>query len=106
MIDDDFELPELPVIDKGPPPECPMCGDHPTITQLIDYQEFCGVPIQEAPPVPGSNETEIDPVEVKRKMEHGDRFRNDRWRDLEDTPHERRSKQEENKSGRDPSCCL
>ena len=27
MIDDDFELPELPVIDKGPPPECPMCGD-------------------------------------------------------------------------------
>ena len=27
MMDDDFELPELPVIDKGPPPECPMCGD-------------------------------------------------------------------------------
>ena len=27
MVDDDFELPELPVIDKGPPPECPMCGD-------------------------------------------------------------------------------
>ena len=27
MIDDNFELPELPVIDKGPPPECPMCGD-------------------------------------------------------------------------------
>lgn len=27
MNDDDFELPELPVIDKGPPPECPMCGD-------------------------------------------------------------------------------
>ena len=28
MVDDhDFELPELPVIDKGPPPECPMCGE-------------------------------------------------------------------------------
>ncbi|MGH7405605.1 MAG: ThiF family adenylyltransferase, partial [Candidatus Methylomirabilales bacterium] len=25
-------------------PECPVCGDHPTITDLIDYQEFCGVP--------------------------------------------------------------
>ena len=23
--------------------ECPVCGDHPTITGLIDYQEFCGV---------------------------------------------------------------
>jgi molybdopterin/thiamine biosynthesis adenylyltransferase len=23
---------------------CPVCGDHPTITDLIDYQEFCGVP--------------------------------------------------------------
>ncbi len=24
-------------------PECPMCGDHPTITKLIDYEEFCGL---------------------------------------------------------------
>lgn len=24
--------------------ECPVCGDHPTITDLIDYHEFCGVP--------------------------------------------------------------
>jgi len=25
-------------------PNCPVCGAHPTITQLIDYEEFCGVP--------------------------------------------------------------
>jgi len=25
-------------------PECPVCGDHPTITDLIDYQAFCGMP--------------------------------------------------------------
>ncbi len=25
-------------------PHCPVCGDHPTITDLIDYQAFCGVP--------------------------------------------------------------
>jgi adenylyltransferase/sulfurtransferase len=25
-------------------PNCPVCGDHPTITDLIDYHEFCGVP--------------------------------------------------------------
>ncbi|MDR7500448.1 MAG: molybdopterin-synthase adenylyltransferase MoeB [Armatimonadota bacterium] len=25
-------------------PNCPVCGDHPTITELIDYEAFCGVP--------------------------------------------------------------
>ncbi len=29
-------------------PECPVCGDHPTVTKLIDYQEFCGIPQAEA----------------------------------------------------------
>ena len=24
-------------------PECPVCGDHPTIRELIDYEEFCGL---------------------------------------------------------------
>jgi molybdopterin/thiamine biosynthesis adenylyltransferase/rhodanese-related sulfurtransferase/molybdopterin converting factor small subunit len=53
-------------------PECPMCGDHPTITKLIDYQQFCGMPnqVNEAAPVEG----EIDPVEVKAKIDRGDQF--------------------------------
>jgi len=25
-------------------PACPVCGDHPTIRELIDYEEFCGLP--------------------------------------------------------------
>ena len=25
-------------------PKCPLCGDNPTITELIDYEAFCGVP--------------------------------------------------------------
>ena len=25
-------------------PECPLCGDNPTIHELIDYEAFCGVP--------------------------------------------------------------
>ena len=25
-------------------PDCPVCGDNPTITELIDYEEFCGLP--------------------------------------------------------------
>ncbi len=26
-----------------PDPKCPICSDHPTITELIDYEAFCGV---------------------------------------------------------------
>lgn len=25
-------------------PDCPVCGQHPTVTQLIDYEQFCGIP--------------------------------------------------------------
>ena len=25
-------------------PECPVCGTHPTVTELIDYEQFCGIP--------------------------------------------------------------
>jgi adenylyltransferase/sulfurtransferase len=28
-------------------PQCPLCGDNPTVTQLIDYEQFCGVPAVE-----------------------------------------------------------
>src|SRR5277367_8366 len=55
-------------------PECPVCGDHPTITKLIDYLEFCGIPQHEPAPAAGAKEGEIDPVEVKAKMDRGDRF--------------------------------
>ena len=30
-------------------PECPLCGDNPTVTGLIDYEAFCGVPAVEVP---------------------------------------------------------
>ncbi len=30
-------------------PKCPLCGDHPTIHELIDYEEFCGAPFPHAP---------------------------------------------------------
>jgi adenylyltransferase/sulfurtransferase len=58
-------------------PECPVCGTHPTVTKLIDYHQFCGVP------QPGSaapdretkvNEGEIDVVELKQKIDRGDNF--------------------------------
>jgi molybdopterin/thiamine biosynthesis adenylyltransferase/rhodanese-related sulfurtransferase/molybdopterin converting factor small subunit len=58
-------------------PECPMCGEHRTITKLIDYHQFCGVP-QQAAPSPAQetkvNEGEIDVTELKEKMDRGDKF--------------------------------
>ncbi|MFY9613977.1 MAG: molybdopterin-synthase adenylyltransferase MoeB [Candidatus Dormiibacterota bacterium] len=28
-------------------PNCPVCGEHPTITELIDYEEFCSLPLDQ-----------------------------------------------------------
>jgi adenylyltransferase/sulfurtransferase len=52
--------------------DCPVCGDHPSIKELIDYHQFCGVPQQQEAPVPV--EGDIDPVEVKAKIDRGDKF--------------------------------
>ena len=56
-------------------PECPVCGDHRTITKLIDYHQFCGVPQQAtAEEARTVNDGEIDPVEVKAKIDRGEKF--------------------------------
>jgi sulfur-carrier protein adenylyltransferase/sulfurtransferase len=55
-------------------PECPVCGDHPTVTKLIDYQQFCGVPHADAKIEPVTNLGEIEPTEVKQKLDRGDAF--------------------------------
>ena len=58
-------------------PECPMCGEHRTITKLIDYHQFCGVPSPNQPaPVEEKklNEGEIDVIELKAKLDRGDKF--------------------------------
>ncbi|HKP10602.1 MAG TPA: molybdopterin-synthase adenylyltransferase MoeB [Blastocatellia bacterium] len=53
-------------------PECPVCGVNPTVTELIDYQEFCGVTPQAEVSV--GQEFEITPAELKAKMDRGDDF--------------------------------
>jgi molybdopterin/thiamine biosynthesis adenylyltransferase/rhodanese-related sulfurtransferase len=56
-------------------PECPVCGEHPTVTKLIDYQQFCGIPEQPAPAQETKvNPGEIDVTELKAKMDRGDDF--------------------------------
>ncbi|MBL8293740.1 MAG: molybdopterin-synthase adenylyltransferase MoeB [Bryobacterales bacterium] len=55
-------------------PECPMCGDHRTIHQLIDYQQFCGIPAHPPTPEPGVSETEIEVTALKARLDRGDDF--------------------------------
>src|ERR1700734_2099016 len=58
-------------------PECPICGDHRTITQLIDYHQFCGVPSPNQAPAAQEtqgNEGEIGVTEPKEKLPAADKF--------------------------------
>src|SRR5438552_17522838 len=47
-------------------PECPLCGEHPTITKLIDYEQFCGIPAEPAATAPNPDEVSVQ--EMKRAM--------------------------------------
>lgn len=54
-------------------PECPVCGEHPTVTELIDYQQFCGI-------VPETQEEkklkngipQMSVKELKQRLDAGD----------------------------------
>jgi adenylyltransferase/sulfurtransferase len=54
-------------------PDCPVCGTHPTVTKLIDYEQFCGVPSAVEAPVAG-NATEISAVDLKKRLDRGDKL--------------------------------
>ena len=49
-------------------PNCPVCGDHPTITELIDYEAFCGL-TRGAEGDAAHSEYDLGPAEVKRLLE-------------------------------------
>ena len=52
-------------------PECPVCGEHPTVTKLIDYVQFCGIRGEEAP-APQTSLPEITPRDLKTRLDRGD----------------------------------
>ena len=55
-------------------PKCPICGPNPTITELIDYQAFCGVRGAEAAAEPSHGEGDaITAVELKARIDRGER---------------------------------
>jgi molybdopterin/thiamine biosynthesis adenylyltransferase/rhodanese-related sulfurtransferase len=49
-------------------PTCPVCGEDPTVTELIDYQEFCGIPQADAQ---ADEVPEITVEELKEKLDNG-----------------------------------
>src|SRR5438105_1905458 len=50
-------------------PDCPVCGVNPTITKLIDYEQFCGITQQ---PETKSTMEEITATELKQRLDQGD----------------------------------
>ena len=57
--------------------DCPVCGAHPTVTRLIDYEQFCGLRPAAAHDAPaGSGDgTEISAIALKQRLDRGDRLR-------------------------------
>ena len=53
-------------------PDCPLCGEHPTITKLIDYEEFCGIRGEEAPAMTDGIQ-EITATELKARQDRGEK---------------------------------
>jgi len=51
-------------------PKCPLCGDRPTITKPIDYEQFCGIRGQETPPAAAIGEIGVEVLQAR--LEHGD----------------------------------
>jgi adenylyltransferase/sulfurtransferase len=51
-------------------PDCPVCGKHPSITKLIDYNEFCGIRGEEKPMEVGVPEIQVE--ELKRRLDSGE----------------------------------
>jgi adenylyltransferase/sulfurtransferase len=50
-------------------PDCPVCGANPTVKELIDYQEFCGIRGEDAAPT--VKVPEIQPDELKSQLDAG-----------------------------------
>jgi sulfur-carrier protein adenylyltransferase/sulfurtransferase len=51
-------------------PECPVCGKNPTITELIDYEEFCGTVSEDAQKAAAGST--ITATELKDMLDHGE----------------------------------
>lgn len=57
-------------------PDCPVCGTHPTVTQLIDYEQFCGVAPHQvaAAAAPPTTMDALTSKELKAEIDRGDQI--------------------------------
>jgi adenylyltransferase/sulfurtransferase len=58
-------------------PECPVCGENPTVTELIDYQQFCGIVPETALDTSGGKVVkngieQLSVKELKRRIDAGE----------------------------------
>ena len=56
-------------------PNCPLCGEHPTVKELIDYEMFCGMKVEETQTKETAvKKDEIDALGLKVKMDENQDF--------------------------------
>lgn len=55
-------------------PSCPVCSAKPTVTELIDYEEFCGVPVDQPDSPEESDELEITVGELSQHIAKGTKY--------------------------------
>src|SRR5690606_7714060 len=56
-------------------PQCPVCGEHPTVHELIDYDRFCGIePRGQEESAMETTIPEITVTELKERLDRGDRL--------------------------------
>ena len=53
-------------------PDCPICGDDPTVTELIDYEQFCGITPAAPAPAPAAAGDEATVEQLKARLDSGD----------------------------------
>ncbi len=53
--------------------DCPVCGTHPTVTKLIDYQQFCGIPAATQKSAEANLILQMQPEELKRRIDAGEK---------------------------------
>jgi adenylyltransferase/sulfurtransferase len=56
-------------------PHCKVCGHHPKVTELIDYEAFCGVPAHEDEEGSAGDEWDITATELSEKLNSGAKIR-------------------------------
>jgi adenylyltransferase/sulfurtransferase len=56
-------------------PKCPVCSENPTITELIDYDQFCGIPQAKAAEEEEADVPHITVQDLKGKLDRGEKFK-------------------------------